>query len=301
MSKKLNNNVVKLACIIILGFLLVIISNNINLLKAEGRKVESIDGLKNVSIETGETCIEKIEENDNNLRVYYFDVGQADSILAVNNQKTMLIDAGNNDDGELIVNNLKKLGISRIDYLIGTHPHEDHIGGLDNIIDNFDIGTIYMPKTLNNTKTFEDVLDSVAKKQLSITTPNVGDTFTIGDASCQIMSVEDNSENYNACSIVIRMVQNDISYLFMGDAETDNEQARSWPQTTILKVGHHGSSTSSCEDFLKQVMPTVSIISVGTDNKYGHPHEETITRLNNIGSTIYQTNNVGNILVKQEK
>lgn len=301
MSKKLNNNVVKLACIIILGFLLVIISNNINLLKAEGRKVESIDGLKNVSIETGETCIEKIEENDNNLRVYYFDVGQADSILVVNNQKTMLIDAGNNDDGELIVNNLKKLGISRIDYLIGTHPHEDHIGGLDNIIDNFDIGTIYMPKTLNNTKTFEDVLDSVAKKQLSITTPNVGDTFTIGDASCQIMSVEDNSENYNACSIVIRMVQNDISYLFMGDAETDNEQARSWPQTTILKVGHHGSSTSSCEDFLKQVMPTVSIISVGTDNKYGHPHEETITRLNNIGSTIYQTNNVGNILVKQEK
>lgn len=301
MSKKLNNNVVKLACIIILGFLLVIISNNINLLKAEGRKVESINGLKNVSIETGETCIEKIEENDNNLRVYYFDVGQADSILVVNNQKTMLIDAGNNDDGELIVNNLKKLGISRIDYLIGTHPHEDHIGGLDNIIDNFDIGTIYMPKTLNNTKTFEDVLDSVAKKQLSITTPNVGDTFTIGDASCQIMSVEDNSENYNACSIVIRMVQNDISYLFMGDAETDNEQARSWPQTTILKVGHHGSSTSSCEDFLKQVMPTVSIISVGTDNKYGHPHEETITRLNNIGSTIYQTNNVGNILVKQEK
>lgn len=298
MNKKSTSNIVKLVSVIILGFILVIASKqlakNVN---TSGLKVE---GLDNVEIKTGEECISKISSDDPNLRVYYFDVGQADSILVVNNGKTMLIDAGNNDDGDLVVNNLKKLGITKLDYIVGTHPHEDHIGGLDTVINNFDVGTIYMPKVQANTKTFEDVLDSIAKKNLSITTPKVGDTFKVGEANCEVMAIGDKSDNLNTCSIVIRMEKDNISYLFMGDAEEENEMTRKWPQTSILKVGHHGSTSSSSIDFLNQVNPSLSIISVGKDNKYGHPHKETIEKLEKINSKIYMTKDVGNIELIQK-
>lgn len=298
MNKKASSNIVKLVSVIILGFILVFASKQFA--TTDNTEVINIDGIENIQIQTGDGCITKIPSNDENLRVYYFDVGQADSILIVNNGKTMLIDAGNNDDGDLVVNNLKKLGITKLDYVVGTHPHEDHIGGLDNVIDNFDIGTIYMPKVEANTKTFEDVLDSIANKNLSITTPAVGDEFTVGSANCEVMSIGKNSDNLNTCSIVIRMEKDNISYLFTGDAEAENEAVRNWPQTTILKVGHHGSSTSSSQEFLNQVMPSVSIISVGEDNKYGHPHAETIEKLNNLNSKIYMTKDVGNILIIQK-
>lgn len=299
MNKKANSNIVKLVSVIILGFILVFASKQFAT-TSNNTEVINIEGLENIQIETGNGCISKISSDDKNLRVYYFDVGQADSILIVDNGKTMLIDAGNNDDGDLVVNNLKKLGITKLDYVIGTHPHEDHIGGLDNVIDNFDIGTIYMPKVQANTKTYEDVLNSIANKNLSITTPSVGDKFTVGDANCEVMSVGENSDNLNTCSIVIRMEKDDISYLFMGDAEEENESARNWPQTTILKVGHHGSNSSSSQEFLNQVMPSLSIISVGEDNKYGHPHQETVQKLNEINSKIYMTKDVGNILIIQQ-
>lgn len=257
---------------------------------------ESLDG---ITISYGENVIQKITDTSN-LKVYYFDVGQADSMLIVNNNQTMLIDAGNNDDGELVVSNIKKLGITKLDYVIGTHPHEDHIGGLDNVIDAFDIGTIYMPKVQANTKTFEDVLDSINKKGLSITSPKIGDTFKVGNANCEVMSTGEDSSNLNSTSIVIRMQYNNKSYLFMGDAEKVNEDARKWPKTDILKVGHHGSSTSSSLNFLEQVQPKIAIIEVGTGNKYGHPHEEVVKRLEKIGATIYRTDLQKDILIEQE-
>ena len=252
-----------------------------------------------ITISYGENVIQKITDTSN-LKVYYFDVGQADSMLIVNDNQTMLIDAGNNDDGELVVSNIKKLGITKLDYVIGTHPHEDHIGGLDNVIDAFDIGTIYMPKVQANTKTFEDVLDSINKKGLSITSPKIGDTFKVGNANCEVMSTGEDSSNLNSTSIVIRMQYNSKSYLFMGDAEKVNEDARKWPKTDILKVGHHGSSTSSSLNFLEQVQPKIAIIEVGTGNKYGHPHEEVVKRLEKIGATIYRTDLQKDILIEQE-
>ena len=170
---------------------------------------------------------------ENRIQIHFFDVGQGDSILLVSNNKTMLIDASTNEMGSRVVKDIKDLGISKIDYLVGTHPHEDHIGGLDNVIKTFDIGTIYMPKIQANTKTFEDVLDAVSEKGLKITEPKVGDTFKVGDVNCEIMlcdaKLAEDNNNLNLSSIAIRATFDKQSYLFMGDCETENEKSREWP------------------------------------------------------------------------
>lgn len=239
----------------------------------------------------------EIDPAKENLRIYFIDVGQADSILVIDNDKTMLIDAGTNDQAKNVVEFLKKKEINKIDYLIGTHPHEDHIGGLDDVIDNFEIGTIYMPKVQTNTKTFESVLDSISNKGLKVTTPNVNDKFILNKAECEIMSTINDKENLNLSSIVIRMVYGKQSYLFMGDAEKENEEARTWPQTNVLKVGHHGSDTSTTKQFLGQVKPKIAIISVGKDNSYGHPKQITLDKLKNVGAEVYRTDTSGTILI----
>lgn len=233
--------------------------------------------------------------------VKFFDVGQADSILVQSAGVNMLIDAGTNNMGNTVVQNLKDLGITKIDYLVGTHPHEDHIGGMDDVINNFEIGTIYMPKVQTNTKTFEDVLDAISNKGLTITTPEVGYVFEVGNTKCEVMcagtgTTEENS-NLNLSSIVIRMVYGEESFLFMGDAEEKNESSRQWPQTTVLKVGHHGSDTSSSESFLNQVKPEISVISVGINNTYGHPKKTTLDKLNALGTSIYRTDQNGTITI----
>lgn len=251
-------------------------------------------GNTNNTTSKNETNIDTTKEN---LKIYFINVGQADSTLVIDNDKTMLIDAGTNDQGENVVQFLKNKGITKIDYLIGTHPHEDHIGGLDNVIDTFDIGTIYMPKVQTNTKTFESVLDSISNKGLKITTPNVNDIFKLSDAECQIMSTVNDESNLNLSSIVVRMTYGEQSYLFMGDAEKENEQTRNWPQTNVLKVGHHGSDTSTTKNFLSQVKPKIAIISVGKDNSYGHPKQIVLDKLSNIGAEIYRTDTSGTILV----
>lgn len=264
------------------------------------------ENLQNITIKTGSTITKDfLSETKQNLKVYFFDVGQADSILVINEDQTMLIDAGNNEDGEMLVQNLKILGITKIDYLIGTHSHEDHIGGLDDIIRSFEIGTIYMPKVQTNTKTFEDVLDVVKEKELTISTPKVKDTFRVGQAECQVLAVNNKSKNLNLTSIVIQMEFDNMTYLFTGDAEKEVEEKilkeNKDIKADILKVGHHGSDTSSSEKFIQAVAPEISIISVGRDNSYGHPSQDIIARLEEKGSKIYRTDEVGNIFIEQKK
>ena len=236
-------------------------------------------------------------EVSGDLIVDYIDVGQADSILIRNDNHSMLIDAGNNEDGKDVLNFIKEKGITKLDYVIGTHPHEDHIGGLDDIINSdLEIENILMPKISTNTKTYEDVLDAISNKGLTVTAPKKDDIFEIGKAKCTVMtdSILD-QDNLNLSSIIIRLEYGENSFLFMGDAEEENEKQINWPKTDVLKVGHHGSNTSSSKNFINQVQPKYSIIMVGKDNSYKLPKQETIDKLKNIGSEIYRTDENGTI------
>lgn len=235
---------------------------------------------------------------EDQLIIDFFDVGQADSMLIRNQDKTMLIDAGTNEMGNVVVEHLKEYGISKIDYLIGTHPHEDHIGGLDDVINNFDIGQVYMPQITTTTKTFEDVLNAIENKNLKITSPNKDDIIELGQANTKFMTIPIlDRDNLNLSSLVIRLEFGNNSFLFMGDAEKENEQSIKWPKTDVLKVGHHGSNTSSTKEFLNQVQPQYSIIMVGKDNSYKLPKEETINKLQECGSEIYRTDLNGDIQI----
>ena len=236
--------------------------------------------------------------DNSNLEIYFFDVGQADSILIKNNNDTMLIDAGNNSDGDNLVNYLKNdIGISDIDIVVGTHPHEDHIGGLDDVISSFDIGKIYMPDAISNSKTFEDVLDVIEKKDYSISVPIIDEIFELGNLKFKVIYTGSDERDLNNTSIVIKMMFGNTSYLFMGDAtsKTEKKILDSDINVDVIKIGHHGSSYSSSEDFLNKVIPKYAIIQVGVDNNYNHPHKETLDNLNSRNIKIYRTDLDGTI------
>lgn len=234
---------------------------------------------------------------DGELKVYVFDVGQADCILVESNNSYMMIDAGNNPDGKLIVKQLKEMGITKIDYLVGTHPHEDHIGGLDNILKNFEVGVLYMPAHEYDSATYRDVIKAANNSNVENIAPKLGHVFYVGDAKCEIMAIDNEDEDPNINSIIIEMTHGKNKFLFTGDAEIENEERRLWNDVDVLKVAHHGSSTSSSEDFMEQVRPEIALISVGTDNSYGHPHKETMELLESYDMDIYRTDTQGTIIV----
>lgn len=245
---------------------------------------------------TGNTVI---TETTTDLKIYFLDVGQADSILIQNGEKNMLIDAGNNKDGQKLVNYFKSLGINKFDIIVGTHPHEDHIGGLDDIINHFEIGSIYMPKVSTTTVTFEDVLDAISNKNLKVKTPMIGDNFKLGECDFTILSTGTDVDNLNEASIVLKMKFGERAFIFTGDATEKNEKEMLEMdiQADVLKVGHHGSKTSTSEEFLEKVNPTYAIISSEKGNNYEHPHKETLAKLKNKSITIYRTDENGTILI----
>ena len=232
------------------------------------------------------------------LEVTFIDVGQADSILLENEGHYMLIDAGNNEDGPKLVNYFKNQNISNFDYVIGTHPHEDHIGGLDDVIENFNIETFYMPDVITTTKTFEDVLDVLGEKNMSLSIPKTNATFKLGDATVKVLYVGTEEESdLNNTSIVLKVTYQNISFLFTGDASAKVEEqlSKSDLQSTVLKVGHHGSSTATNEEFLNTVNPQYAVISVGVDNQYEHPHTTVLNTLASHNITTYRTDQDGTI------
>lgn len=241
-----------------------------------------------------------LKESSNNLDVYFLDVGQADSILLSNNGHYMLIDAGNNEDGPKLVNYFKSLGITKFDYVIATHAHEDHIGGMDDIIKNFDIGTFYMPDLITTTKTFEDVLDALSEKQIAFETPTIDQEFSFSDTKITTLYVNNEAKNLNDSSIVLRLKHGTNTFLFTGDASTKVEKQllNKNIASDVLKVGHHGSRYSTSKEFLNKVNPQYAIISVGINNTYKHPHDETLKKLNDKKIIIYRTDQEGTIVAE---
>lgn len=313
-KKKINNKIKKTILGIVFFIIIYILSEFGVFTKID--YIVSSTGLANI-VDTSETSsvsitpqvkenneiIEKVSENisinNDKLNIIFFDVGQADCQLILYKNKTMLIDAGNSSDGEYIVNGLKGLGITTLDYVIGTHVHEDHVGGMNQIIDSFEIGEFYLPYNSTTTANYyKKLLTSLTNKSEAINEATIGDKFSIEDLNFEIMSV-DNTEpdNINNTSIIIEMTYKKMKYLFMGDAEVEIEQARRWNDVDLLKVGHHGSNTSSSIDFLNQVLPKIAVICVGEGNSYGLPKNKILKRFEEIGSTIYRTDKDGTLQI----
>lgn len=244
---------------------------------------------------------EKVKVDVNKtLKFYILDVGQADAILINNNDHYMLIDAGNNNDGKKLVDYFNKLGIKTFDYMFLTHPHEDHIGGADDIINNFEIRNFYMTDMIATTKTFEDVLDALDSKNMNYNVPKMDEEISFNDSILKILHTNSSCiNNLNDCSIVIKLTYGNNSFLFTGDASSEIENKIIYKdiKSDFLKVGHHGSNYSSSDKFIKKVNPKYAAISVGDNNIYNHPSKMVVDRLKSNGIEVFQTNKNGSIII----
>lgn len=283
-------------------------------IKAEGKEI--LTGLQSSSEDADEALVPnysgtglQIEIPESNpasgqtMTVEFIDVGQADSILIYTGNHAMLVDAGNVGDGPLVASYIQSLGITHLDYVIGTHAHEDHMGGMDEIIDCFDISYIMLPTVMNDGAKFDDyVVEAANRSSATQIMPSVGSSYDLGGAVWTVLSCETrDDENMNESSIVIKLSFGDIDFMLTGDAEKVNEQEMLQSgfnlDCEILKVGHHGSKTSSSESFLDAVSAEVSVISVGAGNSYGLPADEILATLSASGTDIYRTDELGTIQV----
>lgn len=249
----------------------------------------------------------RYNDGGENLVVHYLDVGQGDSIFVeLPNDQTMLIDSGENYHGASIIEYMNDCGHDKIDFLIGTHPHSDHIGSMAYIVRNYDIGSVYLPNAANNSYSYEKLLEAIKKKGLKVKNGKAGvNILNDSDLGLNInilapVTTKD-VKNLNNTSIVLKIEYRDTGFIFMGDAEKGELKSITADMSAdVLKVGHHGSDTSTPQTLVDAVDPKIAVISVGEDNEYGHPNPKTLTRLEEHGCEIYRTDEQNTIAVTSD-
>lgn len=279
--------------IILLMITLAIILSSCDLLMEEIDTFLNTDSEVNVNLTEGE------------LEIHYIDVGQGDSILIRNADHAVLIDGGDTAYREFLVKYLNNQGIKKFDYVVATHPHADHIGGLNVVIENFEVDKVIMPNKSATTVSFEKFIKAMNEKGVGAKEPIAGEKFSLGDLHFTVLAP--NSKEYtntNDYSVVLKLEHGENSFIFTGDAEKLSEkeilESGYNIKADVLKVGHHGSSTSTTESFLDEVDPIVAVISLGEGNSYNHPHRETIKLLNSRDIEILRTDEMGTIILKSD-
>jgi len=248
-----------------------------------------------------------LADNEGNLSVFFLDVGQGDSTLFVIDGKTILIDAGEIDRGDRVVSDVKKLGLTRIDLLVATHPHSDHIGGMEKVLAAFPVGRVLDSGLPSTSSIYEHFLRIIEKNNISYQVAEQGQVIDV-DPALHILVLsppaQRSGEDLNNNSVVLRISYKTIDFLMTGDLGGEGEEAlfkSGYPlDAEILKVGHHGSFSSTSSSFLARVHPESAIISAGVDNPYGHPHQQTLDRLQAAGVTVYRTDFDGTIMVRSD-
>ena len=252
--------------------------------------------------------VETTEGTLGDLIVHFIDVGQADCALVEYQGEYLLIDGGNREDGQLVVSYLEQQGVETLSAVICTHAHEDHVGGLPSVLAVYPTATVYAPTNTYSSNIFDKFLYYTDQQGLEGTIPSPGDALTLGDVTGTFLGPVQSYADTNNTSLVLRLELGDTSFLFTGDMETDAESDMLdyWGddnalfQADVLKVGHHGSNTSTGYRFLNAVSPQYGVISVGAGNSYGHPHKEPLERLGQAEVTLLRTDELGHVLAHSD-
>ncbi len=249
------------------------------------------------------------QEPQSSFQVHYIDVGQGDCSLIVCDGKTLLIDAGENGHETEVINYLRSMGVVKLDYIIATHQHSDHIGGLPEVIEEFGMANLIMPRLTQEqtptNSTYTAFLEAIKGSGAKVIASKAGASYSLGTAKFEIFGpVTNDVESLNSMSVVTKVTYGENSFLFTGDAETDEEreiiETGANLDSDVLKVGHHGSKTSSCTDFLDAVSPEICVILCGADNDYGHPHKNITKRIAKYTDKVYRTDICGSIVITSD-
>lgn len=269
-------------------------------------RVESVEEIKAVDVgasiagKSEQADVEKAETSYDVMQVHFIDVGQGDATLITCGDEAMLIDSGDNSKGTTVQLYLKKQGIDKLEYLVLTHPDADHIGGADVVVSKFDIDTVFMSEFTKDNKTYNELISALNYKGLSWSTPNVGNTYTLGSAEFTIIAPNTTYSDPNNSSIGLILRNGENGFLFTGDAEEEAEYdilANGLDiECNVYKAGHHGSKTASTKELIELASPEYVVVSCGEDNSYGHPHAEPMNLFRSKGMQLFRTDEQGSII-----
>ena len=274
---------------------LAIISSILILLSLSACSVKDIDAQTSTGNNSTKETNGVVTSNESEL--HFIDTGNSDAILIKNNNKFALIDGGDNDDEERVVSYLKDQGVKELEYIFATHPHADHIGGLDAVVNDIPVKNVYVSNGDADSKTYSDFIYAMANKGLSPSVPLLNSEFKLGSGKFKVISAA-NEKDPNNNSLVLEYVNGNDKVLLMGDAEEKIERELDVSDVDLLKVGHHGSRSSSSSSFIDKINPKYAVILVGANNKYGHPHKETMDTLASKNIEIHRSDECGHIVFK---